>query len=336
MGGHDGHRVPRSRFPTELEHHLMRTDVTFDSAGLTLAGHLYTPDAPAAGPRPAVVVSHPMTGVKEQTAGLYAARLARAGFVALAFDAAHWGASEGLPRFLEDPSRRVEDIKNAVTFLSVRDEADPGRIGALGICASGGYVVPAAATDHRIRAVATVSAADEGAWFRDGLGGTQTPGELAAMLDLSAAARTDEARGGEVRRQQIHPGSAPERGEVKKSLTRHIHQGWEYYRTERAHHPRTENWFALRSVDLLTQFDAFGLIALIAPRPLLMIAGTEAVSDYFTVGAVEKAREPKELFWVDGADHVDLYDRDEYVTPAVEKLTGFFTEGLKAPGAVAA
>ncbi|MFJ2954594.1 alpha/beta hydrolase [Streptomyces sp. NPDC087270] len=314
----------------------MRIDVTFDSAGLTLAGHLHTPDTPAAGPRPAIVVSHPMTGVKEQTAGLYAARLARAGFVALAFDAAHWGDSQGLPRFLEDPAQRVEDIKSAVTFLSVRDEVDPERIGALGICASGGYVAAAAATDHRIRAVGTVSAADEGSWFRDGLGGTQTPGELAAMLDLSAAARTGEARDGEVRRQQIHPEDEPERGAVKKSITRHIHEGWDYYRTERAHHPRTENWFAARSLDLLTQFDAFRLIALIAPRPLLMIAGTEAVSDYFTVGAIEKAREPKELFWIDGADHVDLYDRDEYVTPAVEKLTGFFAEALKAPGTVAA
>ncbi len=81
----------------------MKTNVTFDSAGLTIAGHLYTPDNGATGPRPAIVVGRPASGVKEQTAGLYAARLARDGFIALAFDAAHQGEIEGTPRDREDP-----------------------------------------------------------------------------------------------------------------------------------------------------------------------------------------------------------------------------------------
>jgi len=265
-----------------------------------------------------------MSGVKEQTAGSYAERLARAGFVTLTFDAAYQGESEGEPHLLEDPSHRVEDIKAAVTFLSLRDEVDGDRIGALGICASGGYLIPAAATDHRIKAVATVSAVDTGSLFRDGLGRTQDPRILQGMLDAAGAARTEEAQGKPARLQQIHPdGEAP-----AKALGQHIYDGWEYYRTPRAQHPRSANHFVLRSIDLIAQFNAFDLIHLIAPRPLLMIAGTAAATAYLTREAIEQAREPNELFWIDGATHVDLYDKEEYLPTAVTKLADFFRSHL--------
>jgi uncharacterized protein len=297
----------------------MRTNVTFPSAGLNLAGHLYTPDD-AEGPRPAIVVGHPMSGVKEQTAGLYAEQLARAGFVALAFDAAYQGESEGTPHLLEDPAHRSEDIKAAVTFLSGREDVDPERIGALGICASGGYVAPAAATDHRIKAVATVSAVDTGDLFRNGVGRTQDPAILQAMLDAAGAARSEEAAGATSRLAQIHPDTE----EQARALGQHTYDGWEYYRTARGSHPRSENFFVLRSIDLIAQFNAFETIELIAPRPLLMIVGTEAATAYLSQEAIEKAREPKELYRIDGATHVDLYDKDEYVPTAVAKLTDFF------------
>ncbi|WP_232520022.1 alpha/beta hydrolase [Actinosynnema pretiosum] len=173
----------------------MRTTVTFPSNDFTIAGALFTPDGRPDGRLPGVVVSHPGGGVKEQSASTYAERLAREGFAALVFDAARQGESTGEPRGLEDPFQRAEDVKSAVTFLSTRAEVDPDRIGALGLCASGGYVPYAAQTDLRVRAVATVSAADMGDVVRRGVGRTQEPAVLREALRPAGELRTTEGRG---------------------------------------------------------------------------------------------------------------------------------------------
>ena len=311
----------------------MRTTVRFDSAGTTLVGHLYTPDDTASCLRSAIVVGHPASAVKEQAAGLYARRLAEQGFITLAFDAAHQGESEGLPRGLEDPAHRIEDIKAAVSFLSIRDEVDPDRIGALGICASGGYVIPAAATDHRIKAVATVSATDIGRLFREGPDGTQDPAVIQAMLDAAATARTAEARGEAPASVPIFPDTRQQ----ARSGGQHAYEGWEYYRTDRAQHPRSATTFTWNSIDRIAAFDPFTVIHLIAPRPLLMIVGTDALTARMTADAFEAAHEPKQLRWIDSASHVDLYDMDQYVNPAVATLTEFFQAelGLAGPAEVA-
>ena len=302
----------------------MKSDVTFLSGGLKLAGHLYTPDA--AGVHPAIVVGHPGSGVKEQAAGLYARRLAEQGFVTLAFDAAYQGESEGEPRGLEDPSHRVEDLKAAVSLLTTLDEVDPERIGALGICASGGYSLTATATDHRIKAVGTVSAVDIARQFRLGADGTQDPSVVRGMLDAAAAARTVEARTGEIQRFKIFPDTEEE----ARAGGPHVYEGWEYYCTPRAEHPRSIKAMPWASVDRIVAFDAFRFVDLIAPRPLLMIVGRDAVTSWMSVSAFQAARGPKELHWIEGAVHNDLYDKDEFVTPAVAKLSDFFAEHLAA------
>ncbi len=305
----------------------MRTDVSFDSAGIPLAGHLYIPDGPKEGRRPALVVGHPGSGVKEQASGLYARRLADEGFVTLAYDSAYQGESGGEPRGLEDPAHRVEDIKAAVSFLTASSEVDGERIGTLGICASGGYVLSATASDHRIKAVGTVSAVDIARHFRHGGDGTHDPAIFQGMLDAAAAARTAEARGLEPGMLRLFPDTIEQARELGGDYGA---EGFEYYCTPRAQHPRSMKEMAWKSIDKMAAFDAFAPIPLIGARRLLMVVGTRAVTSWMSIDAFQRAIGPKELVWVDGASHNDLYDKSRYVDPAVEKLAGFFAAALGA------
>jgi uncharacterized protein len=304
----------------------MKTNVAFDSAGLKIAGHLYTPDDGATGPRPAIVIGHPGSGVKEQAAGLYARRLAEQGLVTLAFDAAYQGESEGEPRGLEDPAHRVEDLKAAVTLLTTREEVNTSQIGALGICASGGYALAATAADHRIKAIATVSAVDITRQFRHGADGTQDPAIFQGMLDAAAEARTAEARGEGIQTFPLFPGTAEE----ARALGQHVFEGFEYYCTARAQHPRSAKSLTWSSIDHMAFFDAFRFLSSIR-RPLLMNVGREAVTSWMSVEAFQNAQGPKELHWIEGASHTDLYDKEEYVAPAIAKLTEFYTANLAEP-----
>lgn len=149
---------------------------------------------------PAIVVTHPGGGVKEQTAGLYAQKLAEAGFITIAYDASYQGESTGEPRQLENPYIRTEDISAVIDYLTTLPYVDEERIGAMGICAGGGYTANAAINDHRIKAVGTVSAVNIGAMFRNGWDGSQKTEDAFPMLMGGAAARTAEER---VRNRQV-------------------------------------------------------------------------------------------------------------------------------------
>jgi fermentation-respiration switch protein FrsA (DUF1100 family) len=314
----------RSAATNKEQYSMTKIDFAFDSAGIMLAGNLYVPQGAAAERLPAIVVSHPASGVKEQTAGLYARRLAEQGFVTIAFDAAYNGDSGGTPRGLEDPAHRIEDIKSAISFMSVRDDVDPDRIGLLGICASGGYVIPATVADHRVKALATVSGVDIGKFFRQGYNGKQDPAVLRFMLDNAAKARTAAARGEGA--QTFAPFPANEAD--ARAAGQYVYEGWEYYCTPRAQNPRSTKQMPWISADKIAASDGFAFIDMVAPRPLLMIVGTKADTKWIAEEAFPRAREPKELFWLEGASHVDLYDRDQYVTPAVTRLADFYRQTL--------
>jgi uncharacterized protein len=274
---------------------------------------------------PAILVGHPAGGVKEQTAGLYARKLAEQGYITLAFDASYQGESGGEPRFLEDPSIRVQDFGAATDFLSLHPSVDAARIGVLGICAGGGFAVKAAQTEHRLKAVATVSMVDLGQLRREGLGGVLKP-QMQQRLDEVAKQRTKEAAGEPVKYVN-YVYNSPE--EIPAGATGMYREGYEYYRTPRGQHPHSQNKYVFTSLDKLMNFTALDHVEMVAPRPLLMIVGSNADSRYFSDDAYKRAGQPKELFEVKGATHIDMYDKPQYVQPAVQKLTDFFRKHLK-------
>ncbi|WP_330293441.1 alpha/beta hydrolase [Streptomyces sp. NBC_00576] len=298
----------------------MRTSVTFMSNHLTLAGTLYLPDDYDGRPRSAVVVGHPAGGVKEQTAGRYAEELSRKGFVALAYDAPFQGESEGEPRGLEDPFQHAEGVRAAVSFVSTRSEVDPQRIGGLGICASGAYVPYAAQTDRRMKAVATVSAVDPGAEL------LAEPAVRDHLLDQAAVFRTLEAREGSAYATNLLPGTQAEADALPAGSM--FGESYGYYRTPLGQHPRSSGWGVAR-FDLIAQFEPYRNNSWLAPRPLLMIVGSEAGTRVFSEDGVARAGGTAELFDITGATHFDLYHRDEYVSQAVDKLADFYSTHLK-------
>ncbi|KAJ1958050.1 hypothetical protein GGI12_004841 [Dipsacomyces acuminosporus] len=258
------------------------SEVTFLSSNLKLSAHLYVPDSYKTGERlPAIVVVHPGGGVKEQTAGLYAKELSRQGFITLAFDRRTQGASEGTPRCVEDPYAAAEDVKSAVTYLTLNEKVDASRIGVLGICAGGGYSIFAASTDRRIKAVGTVSMVCVGGMF------TAIPKEnLDALLVQSGEARTEYAKTGEVK----YLPYLPALDQITDDSPVLMREGADYYLTPRGGHPRSVNRFAVWSYDILTAYDSFAKIENISPRPLLLVAGTAADTLQFSEQAQEAER----------------------------------------------
>jgi len=298
--------------------------VTFASRNYKLAALFYPPVAGSSNRNgAAVVIAHPWTSIKEQSPANYARVLSNAGFTCLTYDAAYQGESEGEPRNLEDPYQRVEDIKSAVTYLVSREDVDSKNIGVLGICASGGYAPFAAQTDLRIKAVATSAAVCAGTMARRGYDKDSSNLDiLKTQLEAAGNDRNSDVGGEKVPIVHMLPEKPEDAPEGFPDSFRDL---MNYYRTPRAFHPRATNTCLARSWDIMGNFDAFAFNYMISPRPLLMITGTEAATKWYSEDAVEKAKEPKELYVVEGLTHADLYDK---VDEAGVKLVEFFGKSL--------
>ena len=293
--------------------------VNFPNQQINLSGNIFKPKKNLQEKYPAIVVGHPSGGVKEQTAGVYAALLAEKGFLTLAFDASYQGESGGEPRYLESPSARIEDMRCAVDFLTTRQDVNTEKIAILGMCASGGYCIKAAETDLRIKAIATVSMADLGDLFRNGLERNMTDEDRQNLLAQISTQRTKEINGAPI----FYIGYVPNSEEQND-----YREGYEYYRVSPAKHERSVNKMIFSRIDSIINFTALDHVEMLAPRPLLVIVGTEANTKYFAEETFNNAKGEKFIHWVKGATHIQLYYVKKYVLEAVSELEKFYKKFL--------
>lgn len=294
---------------------------------MKIAGTLFIPYSIKQGERlPAIIVGHPMGAVKEQSAMLYAQKMADAGFVTLAIDLPFWGGSEGEPRNAVSPDMYAEAFSAAVDYLGTRPFVNRDRIGVIGICGSGSFAISAAKIDPRMKAVATVSMYNMGNANRHGLQKSLTLEQRKQIIAEAAEQRYAEFEGAET---ALTGGTA---NDWSDSLDPVQKEFYSYYRTPRGEYtpegatPTTTTHPTLTSNVKFMNFYPFEDIETISPRPMLFITGSEAHSREFSEDAYARAAAPKQLIVVPGAGHVDLYDRTDLIP--FDSLINFFKTNL--------
>ncbi|HBN8522166.1 alpha/beta hydrolase [Pseudomonas aeruginosa] len=297
---------------------------TLNGQGVTIAAVIHQPIGFDANKQyPTIVVAHPGGGVKEQASGLYARKLAEQGFLAVAFDASFQGESTGMPRQLENPYIRTEDISAVIDHLTTLPYVDVNRIGAMGICAGAGYTANAAINDRRIKAVGTVSAVNIGQMFRNGWENTVKDAEALPYIEHGSQARTQDAQGKELATLPL----APMREE--DAPNEELREAWEYYHTPRCEHPNAPGFMTTRSLPQIITYDAYHKAEAFLTQPLQIVAGTQAGSKWMSDDLLARAASgDKHLHLIEGANHMSLYDKQPYVDEVVSVLAGFFQSRL--------
>ncbi|NMO03226.1 alpha/beta hydrolase [Gordonia sp. TBRC 11910] len=277
---------------------------------------------------PAIISAHPIGSCKEQTSGnVYGTALADQGFVVIAFDASFQGDSGGEPRFIEDPTLRVQDFSYVVDYLVTLPYVDAERIGVLGICGAGGYSINAAMTERRIKVVGTVAGANYGRLWHESFSGYDPIGSLEAI----AAQRTAEARGEELRVDDLLPPS-PEKAQELGYTEIDVYEATEYYRTDRGRKPHGLNRALFSHQATAVGWDAFNRAEVLLTQPLCVVVGDKpgAFGSYRDgVEIIRRARSTnKELVVAEGWSHYDLYDKPEPVATALGALVPFYQKFL--------
>ena len=292
--------------------------------GIELTGDLYTPKEKPSEKMAAIAVSGPFGAVKEQVSGRYAQTMAERGFVALAFDPSFTGESGGEPRDVASPDINTEDFSAAVDFLSNQKDVDPDRIGIIGICGFGGFGLNAAAIDTRIKGTVTVTMYDMTRVTAKGYNDTIDEDARYKMKEELNKQRTEDFKNGTYAKTHGLPDKLT--GDEPQFVKDYVG----YYKTERGFHERSigsnGGWNTTSSLSLINM----PILAYSNEirNAVLMIHGEKAHSRYFSEDAFKKLKgDNKELYIVEGANHVDLYDNLAKIP--FDKIEIFFREYLK-------
>ena len=292
--------------------------------GIELTGDLYLPKNKSKEKLPAIAVSGPFGAVKEQVSGRYAQAMAERGFIAVAFDPSYTGESKGNPRDVASPDINTEDFSAAVDYLSNLDEADPDKIGIMGICGFAGFGLNAAAIDTRIKGTVTVTMYDMTRVSAKGYFDSMDENQRYELKEQLNKQRTEDFKSGTYKKSPGLPDKLT--GDEPQFVKDYVG----YYKTKRGFHPRSigsnGGWNATSALSLINM----PILAYSSEirNAVLMIHGEKAHSRYFSEDAFKKLKgKNKELYIVEGANHVDLYDNLEKIP--FDKIEKFFKDNLK-------
>ena len=278
---------------------------------------------------PAIVSVHPFGSCKEQTSGnVYGKALAGQGFVVIAYDASFQGESGGEPRWIEDPTQRVEDISRVIDHAVTLPYVDENRIGVIGICGGGGYAINATLTEKRIKAVASITGVNIGRLFREDFSNFDPRGALDAM----AAQRTAEVRGATLQVNELLPAS-PEAATQNGLTERDVFEATDYYKTPRGQQPGGAARMLFSHAQKTLAWDAFAFAETLLTQPVMVVIGQKvgafgAYRDGLEIHGRAIASKDRQLVSLEDWSHYDLYDRPEPVRLALEKLVPFFQAHL--------
>lgn len=297
----------------EERYYMDKQYFEFDSCGERLIGDLYMPGET---PRAAVILTGPLTSVKEQASGAYAKAMAERGFAALAFDHRYFGESSGQPRQFENPHAKIEDIRNGVSTLLSDKRISEIPVCAIGICAGGGYMAKAVSDDPRIAAFAGVAgvysdALQTKSWLGD---------KYEAAIARAVQAETEWKQTGH----SPHiPAVALEGGDVAMPLR----EAYDYYGTPRGAVANYTNSYAVQSAAYTLPFDAQRFASTIKV-PTLIIHSEKALIPALAHRFFAALPSGKEELWLHSQGQIDFYDDPALLVVTTNAIANFFTKHI--------